>query len=177
MVAALIIHVALQQRRSQRGASLFEFAVMVAILAILLTVLLQRISYYQGEAERVAVMQVVSNVRVSLQSMLAQRNLPGRSVNLLALAEQNPLDWLHDKPANYSGAMFSPSDKDIGAGRWCFDRRDKTLVYLLNNGNSFTDAHAKRLKYKVKLLRLPQSTVKPASTSLPDGAAFEQVDG
>lgn len=176
-MAALTISVALQQRRTQRGAGKFEFAVTVAILAILLTVLLQRISYYQAEAERVAVLQVVSNVRASLDSKVAQRNLPGRSINMAALAEQNPLDWLNDKPANYAGELFAPSDEEVGAGRWCFDRRDKTLIYLLNNGNSFVDAHSKRLKYKVKLTRLPKSTVKPGDAPSASGATFEQVNG
>jgi general secretion pathway protein G len=47
----------------QRGASLLEFAVTVAVIGILMGLLLQRIWYYQGEAERTVVEMTVANVR------------------------------------------------------------------------------------------------------------------
>jgi general secretion pathway protein G len=159
----------------QRGASLLEFGIGVAVVGILATVLLQRLFYYQGEAERVAVQQTVAHVRGALEIKVAQGKLPGGSIDLLNLAEQNPLNLLKDKPANYAGEFFQPTDSDIGKGNWCFDRYDKSLIYLLNNGNSFVDAPSKRLKFKVKLFRLPHSPAKPSGTPAFEGVAFEQV--
>lgn len=159
----------------QRGASLLEFAVAVLVVGVLSGLLLQRIWYYQGEAERVAVQMTVANVRTALEIKVAQAKLPGSSTDLTLLTEENPLDLLKTKPANYTGALFSPSNDDIGPGNWCFDRTDKSLIYLLNFGNSFTDAQTKRLKFKVKLLRLPHSPAKPSGAPEPLGVAFEQV--
>ena len=176
-LAGLATFVAIKQQRLQRGFKLFEFAVAAAIFAILVAVLLQRVWFYQGEAERVAVQQVVANVRTALEIKLAQGRLPGRAVDLTLLVEQNPLQWLSDKPPNYAGEYFSPTDQDVAVGNWYFDRHDKTLVYLLNNRNSFGSTELKRLKFKVKLFRLPKSSAKPSGTPDPDGVAFEQVNG
>jgi general secretion pathway protein G len=148
----------------QRGASLLEFAVTVAVIGILMGLLLQRIWYYQGEAERTVVEMTVANVRTALEIKVAEAKLPGRSIDLTFLAEENPFNLLKNKPVNYAGELFSPSDKDIGPGNWCFDRTNKSLIYLLNNRNSLVDAQSKRLKFKVKLFRLPQSPAKPSST-------------
>lgn len=118
---------------------------------------------------------IAANVRTALEIKVAQGKLPGRSKDLTFLTEENPLDLLKVKPVNYVGALYSPSNEDIGPGNWCFDRGDKTLVYLLNYGNSFLDAQSKRLKFKVKFIRLPYSPAKPSGTPEPVGVAFEQV--
>ena len=173
----LTIRVAAKQQRMQSGFKLFEFAVATAIFAILVTVLLQRIWFYHDQAEQIAVQQVVANIRSALQIKVAQGKLPGQHVDLTILAEQNPLQWLTEKPANYAGEYFSPTDQEVAVGNWYFDRHDKKLIYLLNNRNSFGSAELKRLKFKVKLLRLPKSSAKPPGTPDIDGVAFEQVNG
>jgi general secretion pathway protein G len=159
----------------QRGAHLLEFVVVVVVVGVLMTILLQRVFYYQGEAERIAFVNTVANVRTALEIKVAQGKLPGGSIDLTTLTEQNPLNLLKNKPSNYAGELFKPSDSDIGEGNWCFDRSDKTLIYLLNNVNSFEDAQSKRLKFKVKFSRLPHRPAKPSGTPEPTGVAFEQV--
>ena len=161
--------------QKQRGASLLEFALVVVIVGILTTVLLQRIWHYQGEANEAAMRMTVANVRSALEIKVAHGKLPSGTMDLTMLAEQNPFDWLKDKPANYVGEYFSPSDADIGEGNWAFDRSDKSVIYLLNISSGFLDAPTKRLKFKVKLLRLPHSSAKPSGAPGPLGVAFEQV--
>ncbi|USX12069.1 type II secretion system GspH family protein [Oxalobacteraceae bacterium OTU3CAMAD1] len=161
--------------QKQRGASLLEFALIVVIVGILTTVLLQRIWHYQGEANEAAMRMTVANVRTALEIKVAHGKLPGGTIDLTMLAEQNPFDWLKDKPANYVGEYFSPSDADIGEGNWAFDRSDKSVIFLLNISRGFLDAPTKRLKFKVKLLRLPHSPAKPSGAPEPLGVAFEQV--
>jgi general secretion pathway protein G len=176
-VSPLITSVAIKQRRAQKGYNKFELSVAVAIFAILVTVLLQRLWFYQAQAELTAVQQVVANVRSALEIKLAQGRLPGRGVDPAQLAIQNPLDWLTHRPANYAGEYFSPTSEEVAPGNWYFDRRDKTLVYLLNNGNTFGSSQSKRLKFKVKLLRLPKTSAKPPGAPDVDGVTFEPVNG
>jgi general secretion pathway protein G len=159
----------------QRGASLLEFGVAVAVIGILITVLLQRLWYYQDQAEQRGIEMTVANVRTALEIKVVEAQLPGRNIDLTILAEENPFNLLKDKPVNYAGELFSPTDRDIGAGNWVFDRTNKSVIYLLNNRNSFEDAQSKRLKFKVKLFRLPSSPAKPSGTPEHQGVAFEQV--
>src|ERR1700758_2555130 len=123
-MSALTIFVAIKQQRRQNGFKLFEFAVAAAIFAILVTVLLQRMWFYQGEAERVAVQQTVVNIRTALEIKVVQGRLPGRQVDLTMLAQQNPITWLSEKPVNYVGEYFSPTDQEVAVGNWYFDRHD-----------------------------------------------------
>jgi len=161
--------------QKQRGATLLEFALVIVIVGILTTVLLHRIRHYQGEADEAGMRMTAANLRTALEIKVAQGKLPGGTIDLTILAEQNPFDWLKDKPANYVGEYFSPSDTDIGAGNWAFDRTDKSVIYLLNISSGFLDAPTKRLKFKVKLLRLPHRPAKPSGAPEPLGVAFEQV--
>lgn len=162
--------------QKQRGASLLEFAVVVVIVAVSLTMLLWKLVHYRAEAERVAVLHTVSNLQTALQMRLVSAKLPGRQDNLTLLAEENPFDSLNSKPVNYAGSYFSPSDDEIGAGQWAFDRTDHSIVYLLNSSETFLDATAKRLKFKVKLLRLPNNSGNAENTSATvTGVVLEQV--
>lgn len=161
--------------QKQRGASLLEFALSVVVVGILITVLLHRIQHYQREAAETAMWMTVANIRTALGIKVASGKLPDGTINLTILAEQNPFDWLKDTLPNYAGEYFSPSDADIGVGNWCFDRTDKSVIYLLNIRESFLDAQTKRLRFKVKLLRLPHSPAKPSGAPEPLGVAFEQV--
>jgi len=162
-------------RKQQCGAGLMEFGVAAAILAILTFVLLQRMQFYQGQAEQAAVAAVVANVRSSLGAKLAQRYLPGRAVDMAALAQQNPFDWLQSKPANYLGEFFAPNEQELEPGNWYFDRHRKVLVYLLNQRKTFGDAVQKRLNFKVKLSCLPAPPAKPSGTPETSGVTFDQV--
>lgn len=164
------------QRWRQRGASRFEFAVTAAILAILAGVLLERVRFYQEQAELVAVRQVAANIRTALDVKVAQGRLPGHGVDLALLAGQNPIALLDRKPANYLGEYYSPDNAELPVGNWYFDRHDKTLVYLLNKRETFRNASAKLLKFKVKLFRLPTNVAKPPGASDTAGVTFEQVN-
>lgn len=138
----------------QRGYTLLEFAVVVVVVGVLAAVLLDRMAYYQVQAERVSLQTTVANLRSTLQIRVEQAKLPGGSIDLTMLAEENPFNWLKSKPVNYAGEYYSPSDAQIGAGNWCFDRSDKSVVYLLNNSETFSRPKTMRLKFKVKLLHL-----------------------
>lgn len=171
------IFVACKQHRSQKGFKLLELAVATAIFAILVTLLLQRLWFYQEQAEQVAFKQVVANVRAALDIQLAQGHLPGHHVDLTMLSQQNPLDWLAEKPANYLGEFNGAPPVKAGGGYWYFDRNANSLIYLLKIRESFGTQQLKPLKFKVELLRLPKNPAKPHGAADVDGVAFVQLDG
>ncbi|MGZ5199985.1 MAG: hypothetical protein ACXWC4_09465 [Telluria sp.] len=157
----------------ETGASLFELAVAICVLAALAGVLLLRISAYQREAERVAVQQVVATLRAALairESALGQHGAKH-------LSEENPFEWLSEKPENYLGEYYSPDLEKIPVGNWVFDRRDKTLIYLLNSHKSFYFSASELLKFKVEFGQLPTQVAglekRPAEVS--KGAVLVQV--
>src|SRR5476649_1274806 len=91
IVDGLTIRVSRKQRNHQGGAFLFQVCIGIAVFGILLSILLQRIAYYQDKAEEAAVILIVSGVRTALEVKLVEAKLPGTRVQIVDLAEQNPL--------------------------------------------------------------------------------------
>lgn len=139
----------------RRGFTLFEFAVVCAVFGALVGALLLRVQFYQAEAERAAVNQVVATLRVALQWRIADHARAPRGTSLEALARENPMDWLLEKPANYLGEYYSPPVEDLPRGNWVFDRRDRLLIYLPNTVKSFSFGASNLLKFKVEFVQAP----------------------
>ncbi|MGK5078925.1 type II secretion system protein [Janthinobacterium sp. HLX7-2] len=135
----------------QRGFTLFELAVMAAVFAILVTVFLNRVSYYQQQAQQVAVAQMLGVLRTSLRVQVLHLYLAGQRAQLPALARQNPFDWLVDKPANYLGGFDAPDLDKLPTGNWLYDRKEQIIIYLLNNGTIFSRMRVDAVKFKVIL--------------------------
>lgn len=133
------------------GFTLFEFGVVASLLAILLTVLAQRLVFYQEQAERLAVETTVSNMRTGLYSTMAHLYTSNREAEVAALAGRNPIIWLDRKPANYQGEYYAPGPEEVIPGSWYFDRTRQHLVYIFAKGKSFSSASSERVYFKVKL--------------------------
>lgn len=159
-----------------RGFTLFEFAVSCALMAILAGILLNRIGIYQDQTELAQVERVVGTLRVALQFRTGELMVAGRQSEVVKFLDQNPMDWLVEKPENYLGEYYSPALETLQKGHWFFDRSDKTLVYLLNNGKTFVPKQSNLLKFKVKFSPTPRTPVNP--NGLPDaikGVVLDQV--
>jgi general secretion pathway protein G len=135
------------------GFTLLEFAVVVLVSSIVSAVALNRFEYYREQAEIVAARQVVTSLRSSLQARTAQLVSQGQEQALQKLAAENPINLLSWKPANYLGEYYAPDPKEIGQPGWVFDPRDKTLVYLPKNTESFSFSTSRLLKFKVEFVR------------------------
>jgi type II secretory pathway pseudopilin PulG len=163
------------RRARQRGYSLFEFGVAAGIFAILVGIATNRLYLYQQQLESVAAEQLVSTLRVALQLRVAQLYATQRNKELLTIADENPMGWLSAAPKNYLGEYYSPDHKKFTPGSWYFDRREKTLVYLLTHQNSFAFRSSILLKFKVESLSLPTNPAQLAQPAMIESVALVQV--
>jgi prepilin-type N-terminal cleavage/methylation domain-containing protein len=151
----------------QRGFSLFELAITVAIIGVLAGVLLARVRLYQAEAERVAMEQVVGVLRSALSMKFGQLISQGKQADVSKLLTTNPMDLLAQKPANYLGELNSPQKEKISLGNWYFNRKKLLLVYIGRTGATFPVSESRQYFFKIALLRDMDGAngLKPAETS------------
>lgn len=144
-------------RRAGWGFTLFELAVVVAVVGVLMVVLLSRLAFYRDQAERLAYEQTVTALRTEVQLQAYALMIAGRTKDIAALAGHNPMNWLAQKPANYLGEYYSPDVKKLASGNWFFDRSDGKLVYLLNQRTIFDPEDYELPKFKVSLTKGSES--------------------
>jgi general secretion pathway protein G len=168
--------VARQQHHWQRGAGRLEFAVVVAVLGVLLAVFLHRVQFYQAEAERAAVQQVVAQLRTALAVKAGERYLRGNVRPLAVLVGENPMGWLQRPPPNYAGEIDESEAARAEPGHWYFDRSARTLMYVFNRRNYFFDDEQKRLKFKLEFRRNSGILTNDHPTPEAGGLSLEQID-
>lgn len=137
--------------RNGRGFTLFEFAVTMAIMAVLATVLLTRLSFYAEKARQLAFEQTLQALRTQVQLQAYDLIIANKPQDIASLAGQNPVNWLAQKPVNYLGEFYSPETKKLASDNWFFDRSNGKLVYLLNESNTFGLGASELLQFKVSL--------------------------
>ena len=129
----------LSPQHFHRGFTLLELIVVISIVAILAGSLLSRIPYYQEQAEKAAMEQTVG----ALQSALVMRygalmaHGAANEKELKALAADNPMNWLQQKPSNYAGEYFDPAPQAIPFGYWFYDLKSHDLVYSIGHAENF----------------------------------------
>lgn len=146
---------------TQRGFTLYEFAIVAVITAVLSTVLLHRLDGYRRAAEEAAARQTVATLRTALQVEVARALAEGRPDAVAALAGQNPMRLLAQPPADYLGEFALPEPGRVARNGWVFDPRDKTLVYLRSERESFASGKSKLPTFKVELIQNPADAGKP----------------
>jgi len=147
------------RHKGQGGFTLLEFAAVMVVSSIVSAVALDRFEFYREQAEIAAARQVVAALRTSLQVRTTQLMSSGRDQELQRLAAENPIKLLAWKPANYLGEYYAPDAREIGAAGWVFDPRDKTLVYLPKNTESFSFSTSRLLRFKVEFLRSSKNSL------------------
>ena len=158
------------------GFSVLELAVAVTVIGILTFILLRRVVFYQEQAERVAAEQVVDTLRSALRLQVAHLVLNGSEHDVAGLADQNPMDWLEKKPANYRGEFYSPGANLLVPGTWYFDRTDRKLTYLFHHPELISNNAQKQLNFQVKLVTIEFSAARHASeVRLAEGVTLDQV--
>lgn len=125
--------------KTLRGFTLLELIAVISIVAILAGLFLSRIPYYQEQAEKTAMEQVAGAVQSAL--VLRYGTLMARGAanqkELDKLVTANPLDWLQDKPRNYAGEFFDPTEQTVAPGHWMFDLKSHDLIYTIDHADYF----------------------------------------
>jgi len=176
MMAILVRYAPAGTRRPARGFTLFELTIAAVVLSLLAGVLLNRLVPYIGESEHVAAKQLISSLRTALAVRSAQVVSRGGQDALGALAEENPMFWLADRPKNYIGEYYSPNENDLPKGNWYFDKASKTLVYLSASYKSFSSEPPKFLRFKVEWLRVSNPVKSEIRSKVTEGLVLEEVD-
>src|SRR6185369_8749308 len=118
------------QHRPQGGASQLELVVSMVLFAVFLIVFAERAFYYQEYGEKAAMEMTVVNMRTGLRYKVADLIMNNRVSEIPTLADENPMDWLADKPENYLGE-FDGAPQQAAAGKWFYDKRNRELVYTV----------------------------------------------
>src|SRR5712664_2312082 len=154
-------------RGDQCGASFVEFAVCMALIGIFVGVLLERSLYYQEYAEKTAMESTAQNIRTGLRYKVADLILANRVSAIQTLADENPMDWLAEKPPNYLGELDSaPTDEP--KGQWYFDKRDRELVYTVDNRRHFSPSMYRDFTVRYRAMRVSTGTVTESSPGSAD---------
>ncbi len=137
-----------------RGFTLLEFAVCMALCAMLAGGLLLRLAEYQRESQRVAAQGMLAAMRTAMSVRAAQLRSVGGEAAVAGLLRENPFYWLARMPSNYQGEFYRPRAGLVGEGKWYFDPSDRSINFV-QRSDTFSSEIPKLLKFKVELLREP----------------------
>lgn len=134
--------------KRERGFSLFELIVAIIIISLLGLLLLDRLQYYQEQAEKTAMEQTLTILHVALQIRKGELMAHSQESQVTGLATENPMSWLSRTPANYAGEADGASPR-IPAGSWYYDRRDQALVYKVKH-NRYLAEGKKEIRFRIR---------------------------
>jgi prepilin-type N-terminal cleavage/methylation domain-containing protein len=154
-------------KSAKRGFTLIELVVVVCIVAILATALLNRVIFYMEQGEKAAMQQAIGTLRSALHLQIADLLVKGDMSAINRLADQNPMDWLAEKPGNYAGEYYAPRPGMVADGNWYFDLHNKNLIYLANSHEYLRTApgESNKIRFQVKLVMSLNSASSTAATA------------
>ncbi|BCA78661.1 prepilin-type N-terminal cleavage/methylation domain-containing protein [Desulfuromonas sp. AOP6] len=141
-------------RLGQGGFTLLELIVVVAIVAILFTVGLNKYLELLVEVERATMEQNIGIMRSAVAMQVAKKIVGDDLDGLSELAESNPMTYLAEQPQNYLGELHQADPAAIEGGSWYFDTAGNILIYRVKNTGYFQSALAgpKRARFKIDLV-------------------------
>jgi general secretion pathway protein G len=138
--------------------------------------------FYQRMAEKTAMEQTVGAIQSALNLRVASLIAKERLDRLPDLVQQNPMDWLAQKPVNYSGEYFGNNAADsVVSGQWYFDLKDRNLVYLVHNHDGFfrKNVASQPIRFRTRLIveaeKFPGASGQVAGKPV-EGVVLEQID-
>lgn len=121
----------------ERGFTLIELIVVIIIIVVMIGIFLDRMQFYQEQAEKTAMETVAGAIQSALILQYGEILTRGKPSDTAALAQDNPMNWLQKIPNNYSGEFYDPTPLAVAPGNWVFDLKSRELIYVLRNANYF----------------------------------------
>ena len=137
--------------RQQRGIALFEVLISLLTIMIFVSVLLDRLLYYQEAAEKAAMEATARELDSMLRIRAAELMLAQRYGELAQLDRVNPFTLFKVAPGGYAGE----ADGEVPSGSWRYDRRSGEIEYRPSSRRHLTMAQAGQegpIRYRVRLL-------------------------
>jgi prepilin-type N-terminal cleavage/methylation domain-containing protein len=136
------------------GFSLLELVVVIVIISVLMVLAISRLLALMVDAERVTMETVAGTIRSAIGMKVADSIVKSKLSDLPALVGSNPMALLAETPRNYLGELDGTDPAKLENGNWYFDRRDKTLVYLVRNKIFFVGGQREppRARFKVGMV-------------------------
>lgn len=163
----------------QQGFTLIELVVVIIIVMVMMAIFLNRVRYYQEQAEKTAMEEVAGALQSALILQYGQLLARGKAADVPALMSDNPMNWLQKKPRTYAGEFFDPSPNSIMAGNWMFDLKSRDLIYVPRNHDNLRPAKDGKVWIRFHVTshyetsRLPSLQNDPPSLT---GVLFEPVE-
>lgn len=108
-----------------RSRSLFQFSVVLAVIAVIAAYLFDALHDAQEQAERTVMEATVRNMDSGLRMEVATRVMHGQEASIRELVGANPVQWLETPPVGYTGVCR----REQAPGEWCFDAATQEIVY------------------------------------------------
>jgi general secretion pathway protein G len=121
---------------------------------VLLVLAISRLLALMVDAERVTMETVAGTLRSAIGMKVAEGIVKSKLAELTAFEGSNPMALLAETPRNYLGELDGADPAKLEDGNWYFDKRDKTLVYLVRNKGFFVGGQANppRARFAVRLV-------------------------
>ena len=123
-----------------RGFTLIELIVVVAVVGMLATIALDRLIWFQGQAEKANMEYTASMIKSGLWMSAANLMMAERSKEIGDLAKRNPIDLLAQKPENYLGALDGTNLAVLQRGKWFYDTSRQQVIYVVDQRYNFRPA-------------------------------------
>lgn len=148
-----IIHASTPVIRAQ-GFTLIELMIVVSVVAVLATTALDKLFWYQGQAEKANMEYTATMIKSGLWMRAASLMMADHAADIPALAEQNPIDLLAQKPENYLGAINNGNADALDSGNWFYDVPTRQVVYIVGHRRDFRPEVAEdfTVRYGMKVL-------------------------
>lgn len=143
-----------RSRHCNSGFSLLELVIVIVIISVLMVLAMSRLLALMVDAERVTMESVAGALRSAIGMKVAESIVKSKAAELPAFDGSNPMALLAETPHNYLGELDGPDPARLEDGNWYFDRRDRTLVYLVRNKGFFAGGQPDppRARFVVRLI-------------------------
>jgi len=149
----------------QAGFTLFELIVVICIVAVMAVILLDRLQVYKEGAEKAVMEQTAAAIKSALQMRVASYMIHGREDEIENLRNDNPVNWLQERPDNYAGEFYADAYARVRPGSWYFDLARREFIYVVGLGDHFKPGPDGRkwVRYKVRIdyEQLPEKAAPP----------------